>query len=172
MVAMASQITNLTIVYLIVYSGADQRKYKRSTSLAFVLGIRRWPVNSPHKWTVMRKMFSFDDIIARSEWLMRVLWGRFSADVTKEWDWETRWTANDCTAFSDWVAVRISWNHSWPSHLKSVIFCIRSPRAPLVYKYHVISSIQSYRSSVIGMDDHPESTSFLAWINVDPSMDK
>ena len=44
---MASQITSLTIVY----------------STAFVLEIHRWPVNSPHKWLVTRKMFRFDDVI-------------------------------------------------------------------------------------------------------------
>ena len=60
---MASQITSLTIVYTIVYSGADQRKYQSSTSLAFVWGIHRWPVYSPHKWPVTRKMFPFDDVI-------------------------------------------------------------------------------------------------------------
>ena len=32
--AMASQITSLTIVYSIVYSGADQRKHQSSASLA------------------------------------------------------------------------------------------------------------------------------------------
>ena len=42
----ASQITNLTIVYSTVYSGADQRKHQRSTSLAFLRGINRWLVNS------------------------------------------------------------------------------------------------------------------------------
>ena len=36
MSAMASQITCLTIVYSIVYSGADQRKHQSSVSLAFV----------------------------------------------------------------------------------------------------------------------------------------
>ena len=61
--AMAFQITSLTIVYLTVYSGADQRKYQNSASLAFVRGIHRWPVNSPHKWPVTRKMFPFDDVI-------------------------------------------------------------------------------------------------------------
>ena len=61
--AMASQITSLTIVYSTVYSGADQRKHQSSSSLTFVRGIHRWPVNSPHKWTVTRKMFPFDDII-------------------------------------------------------------------------------------------------------------
>ena len=44
--AMASQITSLTIVYLIVYSGADQRKHESSASLVFVWGIHRSPVNS------------------------------------------------------------------------------------------------------------------------------
>ena len=61
--AMASQITSLTIVYSTVYSGADQRKHQSSESLAFVSRIPRWPVNSPHKGPVMRKMFQFDDVI-------------------------------------------------------------------------------------------------------------
>ena len=61
--AIASQIITLTIVYSTVYSGANQRKHQRSASLAFVRGIHRWPVNSPHKWPVTRKMFSFDDVI-------------------------------------------------------------------------------------------------------------
>ena len=47
--AMASQITNLTIVCLTGYLGADQRKYQSSASLAFVWGIHRWLVNSPPK---------------------------------------------------------------------------------------------------------------------------
>ena len=61
--AIASQITSLTIVYSVVYSDADQRKHRRSASLAFVWGIHRGPVNSPHNWPVTRKMFPFDDII-------------------------------------------------------------------------------------------------------------
>ena len=69
----ASQITSLTIVYSIVYSDADQRKNKSSASLAFVRGIHRGPVNSPHKWPVTRKMFPFDDVImidvTMEEWM-------------------------------------------------------------------------------------------------------
>ena len=61
--AIASQITSLTIVYSIVYTDADQRKHQSSASLAFVPWIHRGPVNSPHKWPVMRKMFPFDDVI-------------------------------------------------------------------------------------------------------------
>ena len=60
---LASQITSLTIVFSAVYSGEDQRKHQSSASLAFVLGIHRWPVNSPHKWPVTRKMFPLDDVI-------------------------------------------------------------------------------------------------------------
>ena len=59
----ASQITSLTIVYSTVYPDADQRKLQSSAPLAFVREIHRGPVNSPHKWPVMRKMFSFDDVI-------------------------------------------------------------------------------------------------------------
>ena len=61
--AMASQITSLTVVSSTVYSGADQRKHQSSASLAFVRGLPRWPVNSPHKWPETQKMFPFDYVI-------------------------------------------------------------------------------------------------------------
>ena len=63
MSAMASQITSLTSVYSTVFSGSDEIKHQSSASLAFVRGIHRSPVNSPHKWPVTRKMFPFDDVI-------------------------------------------------------------------------------------------------------------
>ena len=63
MSTIASQNTSLTIVYLIVYWGADQSKHQSSASLVFVRGINRWPVNSPRKEPVTRKMFPFDDVI-------------------------------------------------------------------------------------------------------------
>ena len=46
-----------------VCSGADQRKHQSAASLAFVRGIHRWPVDSPQKGPVTRKMFPFDDVI-------------------------------------------------------------------------------------------------------------
>ena len=75
MSATASQITNLTIVYSIVHSDTDQRKHQSSASLAFVRGIHRGPVNSPHKWPVTRKMFSFDDVIMAIQiwWTSRIV---------------------------------------------------------------------------------------------------
>ena len=72
MSGMASQITSLTIVYSAVYPGADQRKHQRPASLAFVWGIYREPVNSPHKWPVTRKLFPFDDVIM----MFRVTYGK------------------------------------------------------------------------------------------------
>ena len=63
MSAMASQITGITVVYSSVYPGTDQRKHHSSALLAFVKGIHLWPVNSPHKGPVTRKMFPFDDVI-------------------------------------------------------------------------------------------------------------
>ena len=39
------------------------KKHQSSASRAFVRGIHRWPVNSPHKRPVTRKMFPFDDVI-------------------------------------------------------------------------------------------------------------
>ena len=68
--AMASQITSLRIVYSTVFAGVNQRKHQCSASLASVRGIHRWPVTSPHKAPVTRKMFPFDDVIMTwmSDW--------------------------------------------------------------------------------------------------------
>ena len=61
--AIASQITSLAIAYLTLHSGVDQIKHHSSASLAFVRGFHRWPVNSPHKGPVTRKLFPFDDVM-------------------------------------------------------------------------------------------------------------
>ena len=60
MSAIASQITGVSIVYSTICSSVDQRKHQSSVSLAFVMGIPRWPVDSPHKGPVTRKIFPFD----------------------------------------------------------------------------------------------------------------
>ena len=39
------------------------KRHQSTASLAFVWGIHRGPVNSPHKWPVTQKMFPFDDAI-------------------------------------------------------------------------------------------------------------
>ena len=63
MSSMASQITGVSIVCSTVWSDADQRKHQSSALLAFVRGIHRWPMDSPHVRPVKRKMFPFDDVI-------------------------------------------------------------------------------------------------------------
>ena len=60
---MSSQITGVSIVCSTVCSGSDQRKHQNSVSLAFVRGIHRRPVDSPHKGAVTRKRLPFDDAI-------------------------------------------------------------------------------------------------------------
>ena len=67
MSAIASKITSLKIAYSTVCSGADQRKHLSYASLSFVRGINQWPVNSPHKGPVTRKMLPFDDVIMKSQ---------------------------------------------------------------------------------------------------------
>ena len=62
MSAMAFGITGVTIVCSIVCSGADQRKYQSSASLALVKA-HWWPVDSSHKGPITRKMFPFDGVI-------------------------------------------------------------------------------------------------------------
>ena len=84
--AMASQIISFTIVYSTVYSDADQRKHQSSASLAFMPGIHRWPVNSPRKWPVTRKMFPFDDVIMLPR--TRVVQVARGHDL-RYWGWQT-----------------------------------------------------------------------------------
>ena len=83
---MASQMTSLTIVYSIVNSDAVQRKQQSSMSLAFVWGLHRWPVNSPHKGPVTQKMFPFDDI-------MMMTWVAFTVYSCHCWE---------CIYFNNW----------------------------------------------------------------------
>ena len=70
---MASLIISLMSVYSTAHSGADPRKHQSSASLAFVRGIHRRSVNSPHKWPVTRKMFPFDDVSMMSSYQIKHL---------------------------------------------------------------------------------------------------
>ena len=66
----ASQITSLTIGLLNHLFKRRSKKTSKLRSLAFVWGIHRGPVNSPHKWPVTRKMFPFDDIIMYTQYCL------------------------------------------------------------------------------------------------------
>ena len=122
--AMASQITSLTIVYSTVYSDADQRKYQRSASLAFVRGIHRWPVNSPHTWPVRLKMFPFDDVIMHFD------------NVLSQWQ-RSNWSQDIP------FVLMVSWNH-YDSPGGWIIICCAVSNM----------SLPSIASSREGMTDH------------------
>ena len=62
MSATAFQITLLSIGCSTVCSVTGQIKHQSSASLDFLRGIHRWPVNSLHKGSVMRKLFPFDEV--------------------------------------------------------------------------------------------------------------
>ena len=108
MSAVACQITSLTIVCSNV---ADQRKHQSSASLAFVWGIHRWPVNSPHKGPVMRKMFPFDDVIMMTQFSVKSLYPDLHGSYTvislvaAGW-WQVLRSVNVLTSF---------WNYTDPS---------------------------------------------------------
>ena len=72
----------VTSYHSTVHSSTDQRKHQSFASLAFVWGIHRWPVNSPHKWPVTRKMFPFDDVIMCEVFHLRIL-DEFDCVLTK-----------------------------------------------------------------------------------------
>ena len=54
--AMACQITVVPIVYSTVCSDTDKKNPSKLRVTGLVRGIHRWPVNSPHKRPVTRKM--------------------------------------------------------------------------------------------------------------------
>ena len=122
--AITSQITSITIVLSTVYLDTDQRKHQSSASLAFVRGIHRGPVNSPHKWPVTRKMFPVDDVIMYAkllplyssphcvDWYIlycALLWFIFKHSILtvffayahmRQWGWVTK-TSSDNLAVSE-----------------------------------------------------------------------
>ena len=85
MSAMSSQITSLSIVYSTVYSRRRSKKHQSSASLAFVRGIHRWPVNSPHKGPVTRKMFPFDDVMVYCKLPNLSTWKQVAFSVKMVW---------------------------------------------------------------------------------------
>ena len=93
---MASEITSLAIVY----SGAYQRKHQSSVSRAFVWGIHRGPVNSPHKWPVTRKMFPFDDVIMLLILVKSLQRVTFDIDISRVYDTNI-W--NSSSSESQWL---------------------------------------------------------------------
>ena len=82
MSTMASQRTAVWIVCSAFWLGTDQREHQSFESLAFVRGIHCWPVDSPHKGPITRKLFH----------LMTSSWRK---DVSDNSIWKNH-TCSDC----------------------------------------------------------------------------
>ena len=107
MSAVAFQITSLTVVYPTVYSGADLRKYQSSASLAFGRGIHRWPVNSPHRGPVTRKVFPFDDVIMCNMSTTRIIINHYPIIIRSERDHSSKiWTRTNIKEICSWLNAR------------------------------------------------------------------
>ena len=65
MSAIASQITGVSVDCLTFVKTQIKEKKQSFSSLSFVSGVHRSPVDSTHKGPVKRKMFPFDDVIMR-----------------------------------------------------------------------------------------------------------
>ena len=100
--AIESQITGVSIVCLTVCSGVDQRNHQSSASLAFVRGIHRWPVDSPHKGPMTRKMFPFDDVIMHLPSLMYSSWPSYKSTCTALTRIGTSWLGS-CINQHNWM---------------------------------------------------------------------
>ena len=68
--------------------------HQSSASLAFVRGIHRSPVNSPHNWPVTRKMFPFHDVIMCSNKVLNDSWW-----VLQDWEYFTHFSVVPVSIF-------------------------------------------------------------------------
>ena len=140
---MASQITSLTNVYSTVYSDADQRKHQNSASLAFVRGIHRGPVNSPHKWPVTQKMFPFNDVIMDKTPTKNK--ARTPNTVDKYWDilYTMRLAINSILFSQTACSHRIKW-------FSALMPLVRGIHQPPVYSPNTVTVIWSFDVSFHG----------------------
>ena len=144
MSAMASQITCVPIVYSAVCSGTDQRKHQSSASLALVRGIHRWPVNSPHKGPVTRKIFPFDDVIMlqdQREW--RDWWARKAWRAMQDFRWSVR--RSKVSQIKVCISVSTSKRKCHHSDERFVIGCTGSCHNNIFQRRHWQKSIQNDR---------------------------
>ena len=144
---MASQLTGVSIVCSTVGSGADQRKHQSSASLAFVRGIHRWPVNSPHKRPVVRKMFPFDEAIMkkdRAEWLF--VWDKYGILPTDTNGLRNKLSIGDTSVRNISQFTNFKQCHIWPQNIQ----CNPSIRNPKVSTIaHLPVSIESNYTAMI-----------------------
>ena len=114
MSSMASQITSLASVYSTFIQGAVQRKYQSSASLAFVRGIHRWPVNSPHKGPVTRKMIPFDDVI-----MINSVLKKHGCDNIRH----TCLSPRKWVEWQDKIIIKFAFIHWWTDKIDLIFWC-------------------------------------------------
>ena len=151
-------------------------------SLAFVRGIHRWPVNSPHKGPVTQNMFPFDDVItlrkrgvnpdfaSRYSWnssfclINRVIYLRNSANTAENW-WkicykqDSNMIDNMHDIFKTGVDLEL-WPWAW----------VRSSIKP-IYPWYCIFKANTYeklrrkiRSNIFPEITHYRGKGFVHWI--------
>ena len=139
---MASQITSLTILYSTIYSDTDQRKHQSSVTLAFMRGINRWPVNSPHKGSVTRKICPFDDVIM----LKKGLYGLGPNELDKEFPTifgHATIRINNDLGFNSLGPSDAIWRwRSWSTLVQVMACCLTAPSHYLNQCWLIISEVQ------------------------------
>ena len=150
----ASQITVASIVYSTVCSDADQRKHQRSASLAFVRGIHRWPVNSPHKGPVTRKMLPFDDVIIISTLCIPFLSAAASIFSTLQ---------------STEIMFRLlegTWYHAFASYPVHILNAYIVPGKDICYSKYIVVSVSIDIFLTWTFEDQPTTIQFASSITM------
>ena len=146
MSAMMSQI-GVSIVYSDACPGfrGRSKKHQSSASLAFVRGIHRWPVDSPHKGPVTRKMFPFVDVITTKPQ---------KAQHSDPCTYFVGFTASTTVLFTDVVLIKnknaeicgsktILWSASWKKNVSNWINIYAKDRGIHVYSLMCMHAIYS-----------------------------
>ena len=82
-------------------------------------GIHRGPVNSPHKWPVTRKMFSFDDVIMDSclVWISNSMMASYRACVIKtNSPYRLVWRKSPTVFYRSTAVEFMTWWNNYMSH--------------------------------------------------------
>ena len=158
---MVSQITSLTIVYSTVCSSADQRKHKNSASLAFVWGIHRSPVNSPHRGPVTRKSYH----LMTSSWYTNHSSSCWQTFTCQELVWLWR-----CVGWYDTVILScLVWNVYFNRIVQNSLhrdMDIGNMWCPSVHKFHIYSELNENLCYLLGSPQSMLSEMFseeVAW---------
>ena len=121
---MAFQINGVSLVCSTVCPGADKTKHQSSASLAFVRGINRPPVNSPHEGSVTRKWLH---LMTSSSCSIKSL--RHGV-IKLGWHWLREWLLPDgIKPLTDPIRLKATW-YEFENYLSKII--VASSRAQWV----------------------------------------